>query len=178
MRKLTNLTLPKIPRGGPFKLEKCFPWLTSKNKEPTKNWFWTLGENLWTNQLIFLNEGRSRFPFRVYPETRLSDLRAVLIDQVMQSGGVLPHKFVFLKSVGRALTLVKDQQEQQLKVKNFLPPFVSSYMPSSVYFIFIKNVQPFETNYFENWIFPQLAAIRAFETRNLMLGYGKIHLPP
>ncbi|XP_075251105.1 uncharacterized protein LOC142343225 isoform X2 [Convolutriloba macropyga] len=64
---------------------------------------------------------------RVYPETRLSDLRAVLIDQVTQSGGVLPHQFVFLKSVGRALTLVKDQQENQLKVKNFLPPF--AYAP-------------------------------------------------
>ncbi|XP_063710672.1 uncharacterized protein LOC134839149 isoform X4 [Symsagittifera roscoffensis] len=64
---------------------------------------------------------------RVYPETRLLDLRAVLIDQVTQSGGILPQQFVFLKSVGRALTLVKDQQEGQLKVKNFLPPF--AYAP-------------------------------------------------
>ena len=76
---------------------------------------------------------------RVYPETRLLDLRAVLIDQVTQSGGILPQQFVFLKSVGRALTLVKDQQEGQLKVKNFLPPFVRSHWQ----LLQIRSTKPF-----------------------------------
>ena len=33
----------------------------------------------------------------------------------------LPSEYVFLKSVGRALTRVKSKQEAQLKVKSFLP---------------------------------------------------------
>ena len=54
------------------------------------------------------------------------ELRDVIIDQIGKQGGTLPKKFIFLKSVGRAMTQVKHMQEKQLKVKNFLPPFVST----------------------------------------------------
>jgi hypothetical protein len=38
----------------------------------------------------------------------------------------VPKEFVFLKSVGRALTRVKAKQENELKVKNFIPPQVKN----------------------------------------------------
>ncbi|XP_075241513.1 uncharacterized protein LOC142336508 isoform X3 [Convolutriloba macropyga] len=73
---------------------------------------------------------------RVYPETPLVELRDVIIDQIGKQGGTLPKKFIFLKSVGRAMTQVKHMQEKQLKVKNFLPPF--AYCPE----IFIMSRDP------------------------------------
>ncbi len=35
-----------------------------------------------------------------------------------------PREFIFLRSVGRCLTRVKQTQENELKVKNYRPPQV------------------------------------------------------
>ncbi|XP_078316588.1 spermatogenesis-associated protein 1-like isoform X10 [Crassostrea virginica] len=62
---------------------------------------------------------------RVHPERVLYDLR----DELEQQVGVelLPRDFVFLKSVGRSITRLKQKQEYQLKAKHFIPP--QAYAP-------------------------------------------------
>ncbi|RUS80205.1 hypothetical protein EGW08_012030 [Elysia chlorotica] len=58
---------------------------------------------------------------RVPSETRLSDLRDEIIQQ-LQPDDMGPRDWVFLRSVGRSLTRLRTKQEYQLKAKHFLPP--------------------------------------------------------
>ncbi|XP_076371635.1 uncharacterized protein LOC143257173 isoform X2 [Tachypleus tridentatus] len=69
----------------------------------------------------------------VQPTITLSSLREVFSKQLGQE--VVPSHYVFLRHVGRNFTQVKDHQEKELKVKNYLPPFTSD--PE----IFIKEKQ-------------------------------------
>ncbi|XP_061182049.1 spermatogenesis-associated protein 1-like isoform X8 [Saccostrea echinata] len=71
---------------------------------------------------------------RVHPERLLYDLR----DELEQQVGVemLPRDFVFLKSVGRSITRLKQKQEYQLKAKHFIPP--QAYAPE----LYLLEVSP------------------------------------
>ncbi|XP_062619003.1 apical junction molecule-like isoform X8 [Saccostrea cucullata] len=71
---------------------------------------------------------------RVHPERVLYDLR----DELEQQVGVemLPRDFVFLKSVGRSITRLKQKQEYQLKAKHFIPP--QAYAPE----LYLLEVSP------------------------------------
>ncbi|XP_076336680.1 uncharacterized protein LOC143239478 [Tachypleus tridentatus] len=60
---------------------------------------------------------------RVSPTLTLSDLRKVFPNQL--DGETLPRHFIFLRRVGRNFTQVKKHQENELKVKSYLPPFAS-----------------------------------------------------
>ncbi|CAK8676149.1 uncharacterized protein LOC143461015 isoform X3 [Clavelina lepadiformis] len=71
---------------------------------------------------------------RVLPETSVVKLRYDIADQL--GNDIFPKDYVFLKHVGRCLALVREKQERQLKVKNFLPPH--SIMPE----IFVLPGQP------------------------------------
>ena len=51
------------------------------------------------------------------------DLRRYILD-LCAADPNFPKEFAYLRSVGRCLTKVKAQQEQQLKVKNYRPPTV------------------------------------------------------
>ncbi|XP_059090648.1 uncharacterized protein LOC131886363 [Tigriopus californicus] len=57
---------------------------------------------------------------RVLPECTLSQLRRELMLQLEDNA--LPTKYVYVRGVGRHFTEVRSKQENQLKVRNFLPP--------------------------------------------------------
>ena len=61
--------------------------------------------------------------FRVSPETKLPNLRET-IEMLCGKEDFFPREFIFLRSVGRCLTRVKQKQENELKVKNYRPPQV------------------------------------------------------
>jgi hypothetical protein len=61
--------------------------------------------------------------FRVSPETKLQSLRET-IEMICGKEDNFPREFIFLRSVGRCLTRVKQKQENELKVKNYRPPQV------------------------------------------------------
>lgn len=48
------------------------------------------------------------------------------IDRLCGSESSFPRDFIFLRSVGRCLTRVKQTQENELKVKHYRPPMVCS----------------------------------------------------
>jgi hypothetical protein len=54
----------------------------------------------------------------VLKEISLKELRNEIEEQCHED---IPDRYVFLKSVGRAFTRVKDKQEIELKAKSFLP---------------------------------------------------------
>ncbi|XP_054646363.1 spermatogenesis-associated protein 1 isoform X3 [Dunckerocampus dactyliophorus] len=58
---------------------------------------------------------------RVHPDVTLKALRTELADFLGSERSV--DKFSFLKCVGRSLALVKSQQEKDVKVKTFAPPY-------------------------------------------------------
>ncbi|XP_037556910.1 uncharacterized protein LOC119433726 [Dermacentor silvarum] len=60
---------------------------------------------------------------RVLPTARLVDVRREIDRQLGHD--VVPKEYVFLRSVGRNFTQVKDFQEMDLKAKSFLPPCAS-----------------------------------------------------
>ncbi|XP_050041717.1 uncharacterized protein [Dermacentor andersoni] len=60
---------------------------------------------------------------RVLPTARLVDVRREINRQLGHD--VVPKEYVFLRSVGRNFTQVKDFQEMDLKAKSFLPPCAS-----------------------------------------------------
>ncbi|KAM4642193.1 spermatogenesis-associated protein 1 [Discoglossus pictus] len=60
---------------------------------------------------------------RVSPEMRLRTLRERLGEFLGDEA--VTEKFVFLKSVGRSLAVVKSKQEQELKLKAFVPPYAA-----------------------------------------------------
>lgn len=68
-------------------------------------------------------EKKINFSPRVSPDILLKDLRSEIEKQC--SVEEIPKDYVFLKSVGRALTRVKPYQEQEIKVKHFMPPQVN-----------------------------------------------------
>ncbi|GAB1607162.1 putative uncharacterized protein DDB_G0271606 [Argonauta hians] len=61
---------------------------------------------------------------RIQPEARVYQLREEL--EIQLNSADLPQEYVFLKSVGRCLTKVKQHQEYQLKAKHFLPQLNSA----------------------------------------------------
>ncbi|XP_052833283.1 spermatogenesis-associated protein 1 isoform X5 [Octopus bimaculoides] len=61
---------------------------------------------------------------RIHPESRVYDLREEI--EIQLNSPNLPQEYVFLKSVGRCLTKVKQHQELRLKAKHFLPQLNSS----------------------------------------------------
>ncbi len=83
--------------------------------------YWKDSQNLAFNEAI--KESVSLGFIRVNRELKVSDLRDEIRRQCQPND--VPKDFIFLKSVGRALTRVRSKQEQELKVKNFLPPQVN-----------------------------------------------------
>lgn len=71
---------------------------------------------------------------RVHPERFVSDLRNELEQQVGED--MLPRDYVFLKSVGRSITRLKQKQEYQLKAKHFIPP--QAYAPE----LYLLEISP------------------------------------
>ncbi len=61
--------------------------------------------------------------FRVSPDIKLRNLRET-IELLCGKENNFPREFIFLRSVGRCLTRVKQTQENELKVKNYRPPQV------------------------------------------------------
>ncbi|XP_059488598.1 spermatogenesis-associated protein 1-like isoform X2 [Neocloeon triangulifer] len=77
---------------------------------------------------------------RVSPEASVRRLRTEI---AMQLGPqIAPDDFVFLRSVGRNYTQVKLHQEEQLRAKNFAPPYAND---PEVYMIKIKSESRLET---------------------------------
>ncbi|CAF1009501.1 unnamed protein product [Adineta ricciae] len=58
---------------------------------------------------------------RVPDDLTIADLRRHIFD-ISNDMSNFPKKFLYLRSVGRCLTKVKQQQEKELKVKNYRPP--------------------------------------------------------
>ncbi len=50
------------------------------------------------------------------------------IERLCGNEDYFPRDFIFLRSVGRCLTRVKQTQESELKVKNYRPPEVRIYL--------------------------------------------------
>nr|XP_034312310.1 spermatogenesis-associated protein 1 isoform X18 [Crassostrea gigas] len=71
---------------------------------------------------------------RVHPERFVYDLRNELEQQVGED--MLPRDYVFLKSVGRSITRLKQKQEYQLKAKHFIPP--QAYAPE----LYLLEISP------------------------------------
>jgi hypothetical protein len=60
---------------------------------------------------------------RASQELQLTDVRKEIQSQCNKNE--IPKNYVFLKSVGRAFAKVKTMQEQEIKVKHYLPFQVS-----------------------------------------------------
>lgn len=56
---------------------------------------------------------------RASRDMHLKDVRKEIQKQC--NSAEIPKKYSFLKSVGRAFTQVKEKQENELKIKHFLP---------------------------------------------------------
>jgi hypothetical protein len=78
---------------------------------------------LFGKNIDFFLLDNSNLIFRVSPDTKLQNLRES-IDQLCRKEIYFPRDFIFLRSVGRCLTRVKQTQEKELKVKNYRPPQV------------------------------------------------------
>lgn len=65
--------------------------------------------------------------FRVPPDMNLYNLRQS-IEKLCRRENYFPRDFIFLRSVGRCLTRVKSAQEDELKVKNYRPPQVKTFL--------------------------------------------------
>ncbi|KAK3747556.1 hypothetical protein QZH41_015789 [Actinostola sp. cb2023] len=61
---------------------------------------------------------------RVHPGLSLHHLRESLEEQLGEE--VIPEEFIFLRSVGRCMAVVKENQEYLLKASDFLPPIAYS----------------------------------------------------
>lgn len=65
--------------------------------------------------------------FKSVPENlTIHDLRGYIL-KICSNDKDFPKEFTYLRSVGRCLTKVKQQQEKELKVKNFRPPTVCRF---------------------------------------------------
>ena len=84
---------------------------------------WITKQKLAYNETI--QEAISAGFIRVNQELILGDMRSEIKKQCINED--VPPEYVFLRSVGRALTRVKPHQEFELKARYFLPPQVSSY---------------------------------------------------
>ncbi|XP_029473886.1 spermatogenesis-associated protein 1 [Rhinatrema bivittatum] len=83
-------------------------------------------EELWNAKLNTVsNEAANKFIsagfIRVAPDLKLRVLRERLGEFLIDDAVI--DKFLFLKSVGRSLAVVKAKQEQELKLKSFAPPY-------------------------------------------------------
>ena len=85
--------------------------------------FWKNNQNLAFNETM--KESVSLGFIRVKRESKIAELRGEIQAQCVPTE--VPREYIFLKSVGRALTRVRAKQEQELKVKNFIPPQVGPY---------------------------------------------------
>lgn len=79
--------------------------------------FWLKDKNLAYNETI--KESISLGFIRASQDLLLRDLRKKIQEQCNKNE--IPKSYAFLKSVGRAFAKVKPQQENELKVKHFLP---------------------------------------------------------
>ncbi|XP_031567882.1 myb-like protein V [Actinia tenebrosa] len=61
---------------------------------------------------------------RVHPETNLHQLRESIEEQLGED--IIPEEFIFLRSVGRCMAVVKENQEHLLRAADFLPPIAYS----------------------------------------------------
>ena len=91
---------------------------------------WITKQKLAYNETI--QEAISAGFVRVLGDMLLSDLRSQIKKQCVNED--VPPEYVFLRSVGRALTRVKPHQEFELKARYFLPPLVRY-----IVFLFIIN---------------------------------------
>nr|XP_033772586.1 spermatogenesis-associated protein 1 isoform X2 [Geotrypetes seraphini] len=83
-------------------------------------------EELWNPKLNTVSpEAVNKFIsagfIRVNPDLKLHVLREQLSEFLIED--TVADKFIFLKLVGRSLAVVKAQQEQELKLKSFAPPY-------------------------------------------------------
>ncbi|XP_043942764.1 spermatogenesis-associated protein 1 [Protopterus annectens] len=83
-------------------------------------------DELWDSKLNtvpmeFINKFISFGFIRVHPDTSLQVLREQLEEHIGED--VITDKFLFLKSVGRRLAVVRLKQESELKIKAFAPPY-------------------------------------------------------
>lgn len=81
---------------------------------------WITKQRLAYNETI--QEAISLGFIRVDGNLLMSDLRVEIKKQCVNED--VPPEYVFLRSVGRALTRVKPHQEFELKARYFLPPIV------------------------------------------------------
>jgi len=81
---------------------------------------WEQGRNLATKTIE--NETISLGFVRVLPELNISNLRLEIEAQLDHQECPVPESYIFIRNVGRHFAMVKSRQEQQLKVRNFLPP--------------------------------------------------------
>jgi hypothetical protein len=65
----------------------------------------------------------------------IHDLRRYITD-VCGIDEDFPKEWLYLRSVGRCLTKVKQQQEKELKVKNYRPPTVCATLRNLNLFFF------------------------------------------
>ncbi len=80
----------------------------------------------------FEKKNKSNFCFKSIPENlTIHDLRRYIID-ICGDDNDFPKEFLYLRSVGRCLTKVKKQQEKELKVKNYRPPMVCTFLTISI----------------------------------------------
>ncbi|CAL1531116.1 unnamed protein product [Lymnaea stagnalis] len=86
-------------------------------KVPTELWRENLNNIL--NNVV--TETVSVGIIRVPADLRLVDLREEIVNQ-LQLDELVPRDYVFLRSVGRSLTRLRNKQEYQLKAKHFVPP--------------------------------------------------------
>ena len=90
-------------------------------------------KNLVENLLILKKKKKKKL--RVSNSASINSIRSEI---EIQCGNeeLFPKEFIFLRSVGRAMTRVKEKQEYELKVKNFRPPQVINFF--FFYLIFLK----------------------------------------
>lgn len=106
---------------------------------------WITKQRLAYNETI--QEAISLGFIRVDGNLLMSDLRVEIKKQCVNED--VPPEYVFLRSVGRALTRVKPHQEFELKARYFLPPivrFLTTFKTRKIdYFIIII------VNFLESW---------------------------
>jgi hypothetical protein len=89
---------------------------------------WKHGQNLAEN--IAIDQAISAGFVRIPEGLTIHDLRRFIIDTCGDEND-FPKEFIYLRSVGRCLTKVKQQQEKELKVKNYRPPTVCKFLITS-----------------------------------------------
>ncbi|XP_065350120.1 uncharacterized protein LOC135946033 [Cloeon dipterum] len=120
-------------------------WSADSNKNYVSLHVYVVPSEKWQEERklassVVTEESSSLGFIRVSPEASVRRLRQEI---AMQLGPqIVSDDFAFLKSVGRNFTQVKLHQEEQLRARNFAPPFASE---PEIYLIKIKSESRLET---------------------------------